>query len=282
MRTMQDPGMNRAKRPVIAVSNRPFSSAAALVEYVLKTGCGGADYSFSYHAKKREDLDADIPWIEKIGAAGIEVRYHCPFYEVELAHAKEEKATRSLAFLKECVEFVSDFGGQCITVHIGLSLEAMTDIDYETAIAHLSELVEFGNRKGVVVFLENLTKGWTSEPISFSEIIRKTGAAITFDLGHANACPWVRDQNRVGLDFLKPFSGQVVNAHVYEIEKINPRTHQAYHQFPRDLGLIAPLLEELLGKRCDWWLIELNKLEDVEHTRSLLQAFLNDAGHREV
>jgi sugar phosphate isomerase/epimerase len=269
--------MNQYKQPVIAVSNRPFSSSAALVRYVRDKGCGGVDYSFSFHAETKADLEKDIPWVEDLLAHGIEIRYHCPFHNMELADVREEQAVRSLAFFRECIDFASAFGGHVITVHIGLRLKTVADIDYGTAVHHLRDLVEYGARKEMTVCLENLTKGWTNDPAQFVEILDKTGAGTTFDLGHANACPWVAEGNGTAVDFLLAFADRVINAHVYEIEQIHPQTHEPYHQFPSDLSRIEPLLAELTGRRCDWWLIELSRIEEVEHTRVLLTEFLRNS-----
>jgi len=268
--------MNNHMKPAIVVSNRAFPSSADLIRYVHEKGCGGIDYSFPYHAHKMADLENDIPWVEAIVASGIEIRYHCPFHDVEFAHAQKDKAERSSVFLKECIDFAGRFKGKYITFHTGLGMKSPDELDHETAIINLAELVKYGSEKGVVVCLENLTKGLTKEPDSFVKIITETKAGITFDLGHANASNWASTPNRTGLDFLEFFSDQVINAHVYEIEKIDPETLQAYHVYPHDLRLIEPMLRELLFKKCDWWLIELPKFEEVEHTRVLLKTFLDN------
>jgi len=265
--------------PLIAISNRPFSSVQELIDYCLRKECGGIDYSFPYEARTVADLEGETANVREIVNQGIEIRYHCPFHFMEMAHAEKNKALEALEFFKCCVDFSAGFGGKYMTVHIGLRLKSSEDINPQHAFAHLAELVTYGKSKGVSVCLENLTKGLTNDPHTFMQLIDKTQAGVTFDLGHASACPWVTEHQRSGVDFLNILAPRVANAHVYEIERIHEATGEPYHVAPDDLEFIRPLLSRLMTTTCDWWLIELKVIEQVEHTRTLLKSFLEDSSN---
>ncbi|MFH1935905.1 MAG: TIM barrel protein [Pseudomonadota bacterium] len=267
--------MKNPIQPVIAVSNKSFSSIQELLDYCLKKNLCGIDYTFDSNAINVSDLQRETANIEKIAKEGFEIRYHFQFYSMEIAHADMKKAKRSLEFHKDCIDFTSNFRGKYATIHIGLGIKSINELKYENALANLSELVVYGKEKQITVCLENLTRGWTNNPYSFLEMIEKTGASVTFDLGHANACPWVVDNQGTSVEFLRTFASHVINAHVYEIEKVNDKTLEPYHVAPRKLDFIRPLLSELIRTKCDWWLIELKAQEEVDNTRSLLQSFLD-------
>ena len=142
-------------------------------------------------------------------------------------------------------------------------------------VAGLNVGFVFGDKKKLTICLENLPSGWTNNPSSFLEIIKKTGASVTFDLGHANSSPWVINNQGSNVQFLRSIAPYIINAHVYEIEKIGEKTLQAYHVAPNNLDLLRPLLLELIGTKCDWWVIELKVQDLVDHTLSLLRSFLD-------
>jgi sugar phosphate isomerase/epimerase len=262
--------------PTIAISNKVFPSGQQMIDYCMENHLKGIDYTLNPDAGGVEDLQKDATSIERIIKAGLDIRYHFQFFSQDIADVNPGRAKKSQMFHKECVAFVSHFKAAYATIHIGLGMESVDELNYETALNHLSELVTFGEEKNVVVCLENLTKGWTNHPDGFLDIVEKTNARITFDIGHANACPWVVNGRGTGVDFLHRIASRVINAHIYEIEKIDRSTGRPYHAVPENLDFIGPLLSALARTRCDWWLIELTSQEDVHHTRSLLQAFLTE------
>jgi hypothetical protein len=266
------------QRPIIAISNRIFSQARDLIDFAREIDCRAVDYSFPKSTATDQDVILDTPRLAEVVATGFQVRYHCPFSRVELAHADPDLARRSLQTLKTCVDVAADFGGAFITVHIGLGLKRIEELDFDTALRNLAALVGHGAGKGVRVCLENLTKGFTNQPDLWLELIEKTGAWATFDLGHANSCPWVAQGRGTSVEFLRAVLPRLHNAHVYEVERVDPATGEAYHVAPQDLRLIEPMLVELLGSGCAWWLIELTARREVELTRGLLLSFLERRG----
>ncbi|PKM48060.1 MAG: hypothetical protein CVV03_00380 [Firmicutes bacterium HGW-Firmicutes-8] len=266
--------MRNNSHPTIAISNRMFFLTQDLINYALKTNCG-IDYSFE--AQNLSDLKQEAVYIEKIAREDLDIRYHCPFKSIEFAHVDKNTADYSLQYLRDCVDVAGSFGGKYLTTHIGLGFKSPNNIDYENAVVNLSKLVDYGDKKGITVCLENLTTGWTNNPRAFLELIEKTGASVTFDLGHANSCPSVIENQCTSVEFLRTVDSYLINAHVYEIEKIDEKTLEPYHVAPQNLDIIRPLLLELINNtKCDWWVIELRDQEEVKHTRYLLESFLDE------
>ncbi|MDI6891735.1 MAG: TIM barrel protein [Actinomycetota bacterium] len=255
--------------PKIAICARPMLSLGETLAYAGKNGYSALDWSFDSEGLSVLDKDGGRFKVLLEGPAigGVEVRYHCFLEGIELAHIDPHVAEESLSILKFCVNKVREFGGGYVTVHIGLWAEFDGEISWDRAVENLSRLVDYGNARGIVVCLENLKAGLTSDPGLFLKLVELTGAKVTFDLGHANSSLHARN-GCSGLDFLKMVSLYVTNAHVYEAE--NP-----YHIAPQDLSVIGPMLEHLLQTNCGWWVIELENKQEVEYTRTLLQSFLN-------
>lgn len=268
--------MHPVSKPVIAVSNKVLPAVEQLLGYCGRHQLGGIDYTMNTKASSVSDIQADKASIETILAAGLDIRYHLQFYGMEVADTDLKRAKAALAFHKQCLDVVAQYQGRFATMHIGLGLTSVEQIRYETALNHLADLVAYAKARRIVLCLENLTKGFTHHPDQFRTMLVSTGAAATFDLGHANASPWVLEGRGTSVDFLRMIAPHVMNAHVYEIEKIDPASAVPYHVAPQNLDKIEPLLRGLLGTRCDWWLIELPDLDAVNHSRQLLQSFLTN------
>lgn len=260
--------------PAIALNSRIFGSTDKLIQYARENGYAAIDYSFPYGLRSFSELPEQRANVEKIRGSDIETRFHAPLRVAEIASADKRKAADSLKLLKHCLDVCADFDGKTMTIHIGMNIESDDELDFDTAVAGLSELGAHGNRCGAVVCLENLTKGLTNHPESLLELVEKSGVSATFDLGHANASPRVLDGQITSLEFLETVAPHVMNAHVYEIEKISERSGMPYHVAPKDLNGIGPLLSKLLETDCDFWLVELANQKEAERVRRLLQSFL--------
>ncbi len=267
--------MNR-QESTIAISNRLFQDVADLIAYGRENDCMAVDYSFSKLARIPKDITDENGSIQALLGEGFLLRYHTPFFHQEIASADPAKAAHAVRMQKECIDIAAAMEGMCITLHIGLGMKSIEDLDYHTAIGNLSRLVDYGAGKGVTVCLENLTKGFTADPECFLEMLEKSGATGTFDLGHANACPWVEQGCGSSMDFLGYVIDRIRNAHVYEIELTDPETGLGYHVAPENLDRNRPLLKALRGSGCDWWLIELNVPQDVDRSLQLLRDFLRE------
>jgi len=197
-----------------------------------------------------------------------EVRYHCPLAQFEIAHINPYISRNSVKLIKKCIDVIPDFGGRFLTLHLG-GAGTIEQLSWDNAARNLSELVGYGNKRGVIVCVENLKSGWTCDPALVSKLVDLSGAKVTFDVGHANSSVYARSGEASSLDFLAAISDSIVNAHVYEAE-------DPYHIAPENLDVIGPVLEALIKTSCDWWVVELDDHESIEMTRSLLYDFLDE------
>jgi len=127
------------------------------------------------------------------------------------------------------------------------------------------------------VCLENLAWGWTSKPNLFEKLVRRSGAGVTFDIGHAHACDAVRSQQYTAEDFVSPHPDRVYNAHVYHTEIAG-----IGHLPPEDVEDLRDRLTVLQRTGCPWWTLEVKDVEGLLKTKSVVETFLeqNDPSGR--
>jgi sugar phosphate isomerase/epimerase len=259
-------------KPKLAVTNI-FEEITELKAFANEHALQGIDWSF--------DLD-DLPgtpmeesrWVrEQALLAPFEVRYHCPFYRIDLGHDDPVRAGEADAIFRRIIRLVSKAGGKYLTIHIGLGRNSTEPLSWDTTIENLRRLVQFGGEHGVRVCLENLAWGWTSRPNLFEKLVRKSGAGVTLDIGHAHACESVRTQQYSFEDFVTPHPDRVFNAHVYHTE-ISGRGHMP-PQVPED---IRDRLSLLLSVRCNWWVIEIKDPKPLLGTLRIIKDFLEQQG----
>jgi len=255
-------------KPKIAICTRPGLSSkdaftiASNNSYIAIDWTIRLDDLYSFKEKRsgfEEFLGEKEPY---------EVRYHCPLAKFEIAHINPYISRNSVKLIKKCINLIRHFGAEYLTLHIG-GASTIEQLSWDAATSNLSELVEYGDKKDIVICLENLKSGWTSDPVLFSKLVRSSGAKVTFDIGHANSSVYAVSNHASCVDFISEMSDFVVNAHVYEAE-------DPYHIAPDDLSVIEPALKELMKTSCDWWVVELEDLDSVEKTRSLLEDFLSE------
>ena len=100
-------------QPEIAICNIFGQDADRLAEFAFSNGFSGIDWSIDPDQSERE-------FVSLMGRlAGLQVRYHCRFFGVDLAYT-DRRGDESLALLTATVEKVALAGGQQMTVHIGL------------------------------------------------------------------------------------------------------------------------------------------------------------------
>lgn len=252
-------------KPKIAVCTQMMSSIETALDFAFDHGYPGIDFTID-STSISPDL---VNRLERIVLRNhFEIRFHCAA-NVEIAQEDTAKAKNALEFLKTTVDQLSRLEAEYFTIHLGVDHNGC--LNWERGVGNLKELVSYGCGKGITVCLENLKSGWTAEPESLKKLIELTGAKLTFDLGHANSSPAVKEGRVSGADFLALFKDHVVNAHIYEKE-------EPHHIAPKDLSLIESQLELLLRSPCDWWVIELSGEEIVARTKDLLQLFLSKHG----
>jgi sugar phosphate isomerase/epimerase len=204
--------------------------------------------------------------VDPLLAAGVPVRYHGFFPAYEFGHRDPDLAEAGLRVHLAALEAIAGRGEPAITFHVGL--RQPDQIDAGRAIENLSRLVEYARARGITVCLENLRTGPTSDAQTVAGWARASGAMITFDVGHAVSCAPVQRGELSPLDFLDLVADRLHHVHIYERETDR-------HYPPRDMTILAPIVDRLLSTTCRWWTIELNDEAEALATRALLLAYLD-------
>ena len=209
----------RPATPKLAMCNFfSDSDTEKLRKFAREYGFSGIDFSFDLQQLPGTPAQ-ESKWVKNISALGpLEVRYHCPFDRIDLGHDDPEKATAGFDLFCRVIRLISKVGGRYITLHIGLGHDSMELLSWETTITNLRRLVNYGRAMSVRVCLENLIWGWTSKANLFEKLIRRSGADVTLDIGHAYACQSVQSQQYTVEDFVTPHADRVFNAHIYHTE----------------------------------------------------------------
>ena len=156
-----------------------------------------------------------------------------------------------------------------MTIHIGLGHDSTEPLSWDATINNLGRLVQYGANHGVRVCLENLAWGWTSRPNLFEKLIRRSGAAVTFDLGHAYASESIRTQQYAIEDFAMPHKDRVFNAHIYHTELSG-----LGHMSPVRIEDIKDRLNLLQDIGCEWWVIEIKEADGLLRTKKIIDEYL--------
>ncbi len=254
--------------PKIALCNI-FSDLSELKAFAHEHGFSGVDWSFDLNTLP-ETPSEESRWVKDLSVLqDLEIRYHCPFYQIDLGHNNPEEAKKAQAIFRHIIHLVSKAGGEYLTVHIGLGHDSTEPLSWDATIENLKGLVQFGAEQRVKICLENLAWGWTSRPNLFEKLVRKSGAAVTFDIGHAHACEVVQTQLYDTEDFISPHEGYVLNAHIYHTE-----ISGLGHVPPQHLEDIESRLDLLQNAGCNWWVIEIKEPEGLLHTKGLIDKYL--------
>lgn len=255
-------------KPKLAMCNL-FSDVNRLGQFALDYGFSGIDWSLDLETLPRTPSDESF-WVDRLSTVGpIEVRFHCPFHRIDLGHMDPGEATAAEAIFYNIIRLVAKVKGKFLTIHIGLGLDSTEPLSWETTTENLSRVVQHGASHGVQICLENLAWGWTSRPHLFEKLIRRSGASVTFDIGHAHACESINTQQYAIEDFVTPHPDRVLNAHIYHTE-ISDRGHMP----PARLEDIQDRLAILQGIGCSWWVLEVWDEEGLLQTKRIVDEYL--------
>ena len=120
---------------------------------------------------------------------------------------------------------------------------------------------------GIIICLENLRHGLTSDPNTVLNWAQVSGSMITLDVGHAVSCERVQSGALSVVDFVEAFADRLHEVHMYERETDR-------HYPPRDMSILGPIVDRLLETECKWWTIELDDSAEALATRNLLLDYL--------
>jgi len=255
-------------KPQLAVCNI-FEDTSRIRDFALANDFEGVDWSFDLDGLPRTPLEESKWAREQAGLAPLEVRYHCPFFQIDLGHDDPDQAKTADGIFRGIIRMVSRAGGKFLSIHIGLGHDSTEPLCWETTIANLRNLVRFGADHQVRICLENLAWGWTSKPNLFEKLIRLSGAGVTFDIGHAQVCESVQSQQYAVEDFVTPHPNRVFNAHVYH-EEIPGLGHMP----PKRIEDIEGRLALLSSVGCQWWAIEIKVPGPLITTKKIVDDYL--------
>ena len=261
----------RPAKPKLVMCNF-FSDTEKLRRFAHEYGFSGIDFSFDLKQLPKTPAQ-ESRWVKDISALGpLEVRYHCPFERIDLGHDDPDKVKKAEALFRRIIRLISKVGGRYMTIHIGLGHDSTEPLSWETTIDNLRRLVNYGGALRVRVCLENLAWGWTSKPNLFEKLIRRSGADVTLDIGHAYVCESVQSQQYAVEDFVTPHADMVFNAHIYHTEipgqgHIPPKKRE-------DIEDRLTLLQEIGS---EWWVIEIREVEGLLKTKKIVDEYLTRA-----
>ena len=257
-----------AASPKLAMCNI-FSNLEKLSEFALEHGFSGIDWSFDLQTLPATPEEESM-WIEHLSALGaLEVRYHCPFDRIDLGHVDPKQAKAAEAIFRNVIRLIAKVKGRFLTIHVGLGRDSTEPLSWDRTAKNLSRVVQYGASHGVRVCLENLAWGWTSRPHLFEKLIRRSGACVTFDIGHAHACESVNSHQYAIEDFVTPHADRVFNAHVYHTELSNRG-----HMPPDRLDDIQDRLAILENVGCDWWVLEVKNVTGLLQTKKTVDEYI--------
>src|SRR4030042_2764190 len=104
--------------PKLALCNI-FPDMDSLVAFAHDYGFSGIDWSFDL-SQIPETPAQESRWVREISSLSpLEIRFHCPFYQVDLGHNDPEEAKAAKAIFRRIIRLVSKAGGQYLPIHIG-------------------------------------------------------------------------------------------------------------------------------------------------------------------
>ncbi|MBN1318044.1 MAG: sugar phosphate isomerase/epimerase [Anaerolineales bacterium] len=239
---------------VIALSTKP-SSYPERLEWI-------AQHQFAAEYTPDPQALSQIPeHLNPLLQSGIPVRYHAFFPKYEIGHQDAVQAKQALLFYESIFEAIQGLGEQVMTFHIGL--DSRIPLDAERAKDNLARLADLAREKGIILSLENLRKGITSNPETVLAWSKNAGIPITLDIGHAASSVYTQENKLCVLDYVEYFGDRLIEAHVYEKETDR-------HYPPEDMSMLGPVLERLLDMNCRWWTIELEDYGEALATRNMI------------
>jgi sugar phosphate isomerase/epimerase len=258
--------------PTIAICNF-IPDTAELRKTAVLHGFTGVDWTFKVEDLPQNQIEESRLLRDISALKGIEVRYHCAFRDLDLGDEDDSRADEAMKVFKRVSRIVSRLDGRFMTVHLGLGRKSPEGLSWDRTINSLAELVSYADGMGVRLCLENLASGWSSRPQLFEKLVRKSGAGVTLDIGHARVCQSVQCRVNELEDFVAPHPERVVNAHIYH-EEVDDR-----HLPPESVDDIRGRLDLLTSLSCGWWVLELREEAPLLATLKAVRQYLENGGN---
>ena len=148
-------------RPKLAAPNL-ISDHKKMRQFAEDHGFDGIDWSFDLEHLPKTPAE-ESRWAKRQELLKpLEVRYHCPFMQVDIGHQDKDIRMSSMEIFCRMIRLVSKARRKYLSIHVGLGHNTTRILSWELTISNLRQLVQFGVESGVTVCLENLIWGWSS------------------------------------------------------------------------------------------------------------------------
>lgn len=248
-------------RPVLAICRHAVSDDQTAVSLACEAE-GPVGVEISARPLELEAAIASGSAIRTLSSGEVAVRYHFPLGSHELSDADSSRADEAVRVMSRLVDLIARSDGGSLTVHAPLPSDSRGTKRLAETRARLREITAYGADAGVVVCLENLRWGLTSEPDAFIDLAEHAGSRVTFDVGHGISST-AGENGSPAPSFVHALDGLIATAHVYGRETDR-------HHPPTSPDEIAPVLQALCDVGCAWWTIELLDLEEIRTTREMV------------
>ncbi|MFH1624675.1 MAG: TIM barrel protein [Pseudomonadota bacterium] len=258
-------------RPKLVMSSNPSSNKDIDVDFAIKSGFDGVDWSFDSDRMpfNNESRSQFFSQIRRLRGHQIEVRFHTPFRNAEIGHRDHRIARRAMELHLETLGLIAKVKGQFLTLHVGLGNIADEEVCFKRVQENLKALNALAITRGITITLENLRHGPTSIPEQWIELLKEARIPATFDFGHAKACDAVTKGLWNPLAILNLVKERLIHAHIYKEE--NGKEHLP----PKTIGdLGIDLLDALMETSCRWWVIELRERKVALDVKKMLEAYI--------
>jgi sugar phosphate isomerase/epimerase len=253
-------------RPHLAICRHAAPDDTHALALALEAPCTGIEATLD--PSRIGDSVMAAALLKSRAEGQLALRYHFPLGPLDISGPSEEVARDATTAIKRSIRSIALTGADYLTVHAALPEDAHGTARFAATASRLTDVVTEGRKHGVTVALENLRWGATAQPGAFLDLIEASGAAITFDVGHAvSSEPAARGFSAER--FIAECGTRIQHAHVYDRESDR-------HHAPTNLDLIGGSLDALCEVGCPWWTIELFDSAEVRATRELLAAYLDE------
>ena len=134
-------------KPKIVMCNL-FEEIEPLKVFAEENGFQGIDWSFDLENLPATPLE-ESRWVkDQSRLIPFEVRYHCPFYRIDLGHDDPCRRKRRLLSSGGSYVFLHAQEGRFLSIHIGLGQVSTEPLSWEATVGNLRQLVQFGADSG--------------------------------------------------------------------------------------------------------------------------------------
>lgn len=189
---------------------------------------------------------------------GIKIRFHLPYSSYDLAHSDTYIRSLSRDVLIHNIKLLNDFETDLIVLHYACQDEN-TD-----SFSILSEVIDCASEHGIIVGIENLLLGPTSDPRMLRNIIMQTKCKVTLDVGHANV------SNKL-YELINMVKNEIYHIHLYNYEDAK-HNHCPFD----DISQLSSVLKIIQSLPSKWWTIEMDNMDEIIKLKRWISQLLDE------